>query len=341
MKNESVAAPERVIAAVIFLLAGIAALVLAGVVGKVSFWAVLELLAFLAAAVALFSKDREKFGAIGFGILALVILLLFLRALFTHGYSNAIYNYSYRRGTTVDYKFNFLAFLGGIARVSAFLFLAMLAYNNFMKNDSSLNHRWYMPALLLGVCIVLTLLSSIRGGFLRNAGSVSALSSPLLIVAFLFAALWITGQEPEGYFSVARHLALTVFTLGLWYIAWVWHSTRHLNKVENFEERKPTACLLLCLFLPFYALYWNYGSAQRVDRLAGQNGVASKLDVLCLALGLIFPFLPSILIQDKFNRIALVQSGKMQPDFALAEQASAPASAPQPAPILDETPAEA
>jgi hypothetical protein len=91
--------------------------------------------------------------------------------------------------------------------------------------------------------------------------------------------------------------------------------TRRLNSVDNAERRKPTASLLLCLFLPLYATYWNYTSAQRIDRLAKQNGVESKLDVLCLVLSLVIPFLPSIIMQEKLNRITLVQFGTLLPDF--------------------------
>ena len=134
---------------------------------------------------------------------------------------------------------------------------------------------------------------------------------------------------------MARHLALIIFTFGLWYVVWVWHTTRHLNKVDNFENRGPTAALLLCLFLPLYAVYWNYASAQRTDHLAKQNGVESKLDVLCLVLGLVIGFLPSILMQEKFNRIELVQKGVFVPDFA-ADDKAAPAQASQATPVYDE-----
>ena len=92
---------------------------------------------------------------------------------------------------------------------------------------------------------------------------------------------------------------------------------------------------LLCLFLPLYAVYWNYASAQRTDRLAKQNGVESKLDVLCLVLGLVIGFLPSILMQEKFNRIELVQKGVFVPDFA-ADDKAAPAQASQATPVYDE-----
>ena len=333
LNYKSGAAPERVIAAVLFLLVAVAVIVLCSAAGGVTVWAVLEILAFLAVAVALFSRDRGQLATIAFGFLALVMLVIFIRGFFVHAYSVGVYHYSYYSDSSWDYEFSFLLFLAALARLGAWL-----AFNNFMQNDRSLNRFWYMPALLLGVSLVLTLLASIGNGLESIlAGSILNLLLPVMVTPFLFAALWITGQEPEGYYSVARHLALTIFTFGLWYVVWVWHTTRHLNKVDNFEKRGPTAALLLCLFLPLYSVYWNYASAQRTDRLAKQNGVESKLDVLCLVLGLVIGFLPSILMQEKFNRIDLVQKGVFTPDFALGgEAAPAPQAASQATPVYDE-----
>ena len=338
LNNKSVAAPERVLAAVLFLLVAVAVIVLCSAAGGITVWAVLEILAFLAVAVALFSRDRGQLASFAFGFLALVMLVMFIRGFFVHAYSVGVYHYSYYSDSGWEYEFSFLLFLAALARLGAYLLLALLAFNNFMQNDRSLNRFWYLPALLMGVCFILTLLASIGNGLeLILAANLAVLATPILITPFLFSALWITGQEPEGYYSVARHLALTIFTFGLWYVVWVWHTTRHLNKVDNFEKRGPTAALLLCLFLPFYSVYWNYASAQRTDRLAKQNGVESKLDVLCLVLGLVIGFLPSILMQEKFNRIDLVQKGVFTPDFALGgEAAPAPQAASQATPVYDE-----
>ena len=46
-------------------------------------------------------------------------------------------------------------------------------------------------------------------------------------------------------------------------------------------------------------------------------------------------FLPSILMQEKFNRIDLVQKGVFVPDFA-ADDKAAPAQASQATPVYDE-----
>ena len=313
MKENTVAAPERVIAAVLFLLAGIGVLVL-GLSNTLSFWSVLQMLSFLAVAVILFKRDRGQNATYVLGFLALVMAILFFRGFFVHAYSRVSYNY---RTYDMEYRFSFLAFLGAVVRLCAYLLLALLAAANFMNvYDKKVNRFWYMPALLMAVS---SLLSST---YYDSVGDL--IFTVPLIPAFLFAALWIIGEEPEGCYPVGKHIAMTLVTLGLWYLVWVWHITRRLNNVNNMETRRPTVSLLLCLFLPLYAVYWNYASAQRIDRLARQNGVESKLDVLCLVLGLLIPFLPSIVMQDKLNRITQVSEGVFAPDFPVE-----PKDAPQ------------
>ena len=58
------------------------------------------------------------------------------------------------------------------------------------------------------------------------------------------------------------------------------------------------------MFVPFYFIYWMYKNAQRLDKLAAQNGVASDLTTLCLILAIFVPIIPPILMQDKINAIA-------------------------------------
>lgn len=333
MKDNTVAAPERVIAAVLFLLVGIGLLVM-GLSNSFSFWSVLQMLAFLAAAVILFKRDRGQSAAYVFGALALVMALLFFRGFFVHAYSRVSYNY---RTYDMEYRFSFLAFLAAVVRLCAYLLLALLAAANFLNAyDKKVNRFWYMPALLIGVSGLITLLATLSGS-INSVALESLYYTTPLIPAFLFAALWIIGEEPEGCYPVGKHIAMTVFTLGLWYVVWVWHITRRLNAVKNEETRRPTASLLLCLVLPFYAAYWNYASAQRIDRLARQNGVESRLDVLCLVLGLLIPFLPSIVMQDKLNRITQVSEGVFAPDFPV-EAGAAPEepAAPEEAETLPE-----
>ena len=310
MQKKTIAAPERIIAAVFFTLMALEQLAL--MIANFTAPTLFLFFGFIICAVALYGNMRNPVLLAG---IALVILGLVIQ--FFMGFSQELYStYSWGSGL----HFNLLAVLPYLVRIAAWVVMLLLALTFLMgTGDRSLVRRlWFLPALLL-VCapVVALLVFLLTGG--RWVGFevflINTLTELALVPTFIFAALWIIEEEPEGYYSIAKHIAMTIFTLGLWYVVWVWHVTRRLNSVDNAERRKPTASLLLCLFLPLYATYWNYTSAQRIDRLAKQNGVESKLDVLCLVLSLVIPFLPSIIMQEKLNRITLVQFGTLLPDF--------------------------
>ena len=66
---------------------------------------------------------------------------------------------------------------------------------------------------------------------------------------------------------------------------------------------------MLCLFVPFYSIYWVYKSAQRIDKLAALKGVRSDLSTICLILAIFIGIIPPILMQDKINEIITTGNG--------------------------------
>ncbi len=108
----------------------------------------------------------------------------------------------------------------------------------------------------------------------------------------------------DGYCDMLKHVLLLIFTFGVWYLIWVYRTTEYLNQVEEAPWRTPTSQLLLCLFVPFYSIYWIYQSAKRLDCLAHRQGVFSDLRVLCLVLAFFVPVLPAALLQEKMNQLS-------------------------------------
>ena len=96
---------------------------------------------------------------------------------------------------------------------------------------------------------------------------------------------------------------LLLFTFGIWNLIWIYRTTRYLNCVQDEKYRNPATKLLLCMFVPFYSIYWVYQSARRIDKLAAAVGVVSDLAVVCLILEIFVPLIPLILMQDKINQI--------------------------------------
>lgn len=143
--------------------------------------------------------------------------------------------------------------------------------------------------------------------------------------------------EVDGYCSLGKHVLLLLFTFGIWLYIWIYRTTKLLNCVKGEEERNPTKKLLLCMFIPFYFIYWTYKSAQRVDIMAKNAGVDSDLSTLCLILAIFVGIIPPILMQDKINSVvkanhspkAEVQAVKVeaQPATVEAQPAKAAGSA--------------
>lgn len=71
-----------------------------------------------------------------------------------------------------------------------------------------------------------------------------------------------------------------------------------------YVDRNPTSKLLLCIFIPFYLIYWIYISAQLIDKLASSKGVESNIVTICSVLAIFINIIPPIIMQDKINIIA-------------------------------------
>ena len=110
-------------------------------------------------------------------------------------------------------------------------------------------------------------------------------------------------HDKKMHYGLFTHILLLLFTFGIWLLMWNYRVTRYLNCVEDEEYRNPATKLLLCMFVPFYSIYWTYKSAQRIDKLAKFVNVISDLATPCLILEIFVPIIPPILMQDKINKI--------------------------------------
>ena len=140
----------------------------------------------------------------------------------------------------------------------------------------------------------------------------------------------------EGFYSLTTHILLLLLTCGIWYYIWIYRTTEYLNRTPGEAPRSTTTELLLCMFVPFYLIFWVYKSAQRIDKLAAANGVQSDISTLCLILAIFIGIVPPIIMQDKINAIAGASSSAGAAAPRAAAQAQYPQqqyAAPQPAPV--------
>lgn len=103
------------------------------------------------------------------------------------------------------------------------------------------------------------------------------------------------------YKSLCSHICLSIFTLGIWQLIWIYRMTAFTNIVDNKDYRKPSSKLLLCIFIPLYIIFWIFKTAQRVDILLCKQDSQTKLTNCCLLLSIFVPFLSCIFLQDGVN----------------------------------------
>lgn len=227
------------------------------------------------------------------------------------------------------------AYHGFLSKFLMFLSLAAYAFITFMsfavntdylpKYKKSFTGIFFIPIILIALSNLISFLSMIRfgGWFLFRSliyGVVEIIAVVLIckMTAFAngapepksFQSNYDAGTEyapsilpQEAFCDMVKHVLLLLFTFGIWNLIWIYKVTGYLNVVKDEEQRNPTTKLLLCMFVPFYNIYWTYKSAQRIDKLARQKGLSSDIATLCLIMAIFLPIISPIIMQDKMNSI--------------------------------------
>lgn len=188
--------------------------------------------------------------------------------------------------------FNFLATpqLWSILTVASFT--AILA----KRSEKLVKFRVF--AIITAVLMLLTAVS-----LKAFTSSLFTVQYALYFIAMVGIALVMVPLRFTEYNNIAKHIFLTFITCGIWQLIWIYHVTKNLNKTAAVAHRKPVIELLLCIFVPFYYIYWTMKSAECLEKYGEENGKSFKITVLCIALSFVMPFFPTVLIQDKINQI--------------------------------------
>ncbi len=196
----------------------------------------------------------------------------------------------------------------------AALLLMILKFDKY----NTVKKIWFLPLVL----IVLCWMTRFYGGLPLNFPAVTALCE---IIPFIMICIWLREGIPDLPKEIKRgvekmekvynknivvFILLLMFTFGIYWFYWIYVVTDALNIVKDEPYRNPTTKLLLCMFCPFYIIYWTYKTAQITDEFAKSKGVNSDLSTICLIFSIFVPIIPPILIQDKFNSIANKRSYK-------------------------------
>lgn len=236
---------------------------------------------------------------------------------------------------------SFFGFLEVIAWAALVLLALCVCEQEVIKLDLSkivdmCKKLYFVPAAIIAVCNVVGFFTQIGFiGFFRAFGNL--ILALVTVAAVYFFSQWLVNPEAaptlatggtaktgtaalpgtvtatgtvsqtayeEGYCSMGKHIVLCLFTCGIWYLIWIYRTTKFLNNADGAEQHNPVNKLLLCLFIPFYQIYWFYKQGQRIDNFAKQRNLHySDMASICLLLGIFIPFVACILMQDRINSI--------------------------------------
>lgn len=112
----------------------------------------------------------------------------------------------------------------------------------------------------------------------------------------------------DMYVGMVKHILLTLFTFGIYDCCWVYKTTENLNIGGINEIQSGTKKLLLCIFVPFYRIYWFYAQSKRLENLMREKDVnISDFAVVTLILAVFVPVVAaSAFLQLKINEYAQI-----------------------------------
>ncbi|MBR3847950.1 MAG: DUF4234 domain-containing protein [Oscillospiraceae bacterium] len=198
------------------------------------------------------------------------------------------------------FSFVHIDYILGISYIAGSLAAILLA-KMIMDPDCERNPRLRIYTILLSVLVIVPNIVTIEAYYYTM--EMIMVSNCVLAAALILAAFVVAPFKYTKYQGIAKHIFLSLFTLGVWQMIWIYNVTKNFNEVAD-EKRKPVSELLLSVFLPFYAFYWTYKTAMIAEKYGNDNGIEKKDANIIFLLYLVGGVLvPSIFIQEKINKI--------------------------------------
>lgn len=304
----------------------------------------------------LMKQGRDKTVVLGIAVLAGAVLLQLILGFDPASMRYQRYTYSYYGGS--DYRFSLWAFLPYLTEAAGYALLLVFAHFLLNTGDEQKHAQakklWFLPGALLAAKLPLSLLSLLlahTSPALLVSGFSGIISFGLACAVMFTLMSWLAfpeGREAgeyhgDGYKSMIPHLLLCIFTLGIYQLIWICKVTKYLNaRIDTEPAMKPWHQVVASMFVPFYMVYWTYKCAQRLDVAARELGAQSNLTLPCTILQ-VFSFcniiLPSILMQDKINTLALLESGEVAPNAPCMQNGPTWGGSAVPAAVVSAAPA--
>lgn len=114
---------------------------------------------------------------------------------------------------------------------------------------------------------------------------------------------------PEGYIGIVKLIVLSLITLGIYVFIWIYRTTRFFDVALNRQGSfSPGVEVVLCLFVPFYFIYWVYKQSKAAEEAHRRRGNPGNDDLAIINLLLTifgFSIIAYALLQDQINKLCL------------------------------------
>ncbi|MGM9566832.1 MAG: DUF4234 domain-containing protein [Clostridia bacterium] len=301
----------------------------------------LSIVGFCAVGVILLAKSDHILLPIGATVIAVSCLFLCIEEFFYFLWQIQLYYY-FSGSPYIAYIFlNLLTLLGW----------ALPAAAGFIK-DKALFQRITLAFLILPAAIFLLdiLITLICGGFSAGTFFISLFKSVIMVVIGLTVlcndgvpaaaphrkqprpgpAQTAPGAQTSGpartavpgekdySIGIVLFIVLCIVTFGIYVFIWIYRVSEYLGKVLGREQFSPGVEVVLCLFVPFYIIYWVYKQSKGLDEAHRMRGNYGNTDLSIVSLLLTIFGLGIVayaLMQDQVNKL---YNGYVAPAYGAA-----------------------
>lgn len=208
---------------------------------------------------------------------------------------------------------NFTTIISQLFQIAPYLFLAFIAFNKRKKTSQKI---WFLPGVIYIVRFILSFFFNIFSGY-AMVGIFGDFINILWIPIMFLLGYYLSDKKKEikpinntngaysvfeenyGYMDMATHVLLLLLTCGIWYLIWIYKATTFAHK----SNRDSGTQLVLCMFVPFYNIYWTYMTSKMLDDEGRTKGIYSEISIICVILQLFVPIVVPILMQSKINTL--------------------------------------
>lgn len=201
--------------------------------------------------------------------------------------------------------------------LAALVFLLVCERPELDQYRPFISKMWFLPGVFIMISIFsnglmyfqysMGLFNIIRV-VIRNLDELYLAMGYLLLIKWLIQPYAKEQAIVNAYCGIGKHVFFYFITFGIWFYFWVFQVTKILNEALSDREKQynPTGQALLCMFVPFYKLFWLYENGKRIDAYAQEVGVfQTNTATLGLVWGIFFPSVASGVLQYRINNVCL------------------------------------